>query len=94
MISNFEIVSDFDIRISGSDKIEREEKAMVSSSPVASDIMRELSTYIAKAHKKPIPKDVAEVAKHHLLDARRLIDTVWRIEKVADTRALRPLLRA
>ena len=26
--------------------------------------------------------------------ARRLIDTVWGIEKVADTRALRPLLRA
>jgi 2-methylcitrate dehydratase PrpD len=26
--------------------------------------------------------------------ARRLVDTVWRIEKVADTRALRPLLRA
>ena len=26
--------------------------------------------------------------------AHRLIDTVWRIEKVANTRALRPLLRA
>jgi hypothetical protein len=26
--------------------------------------------------------------------ARTLIDTVWRVEKVADIRALRPLLRA
>jgi 2-methylcitrate dehydratase PrpD len=44
------------------------EKVMQSGNAVASDIMRELSAYIAKAHKKPIPKDVAEIGKHHLLD--------------------------
>jgi len=30
--------------------------------------MRELSAYIAVALKRPLPKDVAEVGKHHLLD--------------------------
>ena len=43
-------------------------KAMVSSNPIASEIMRELSAYIANAHKKSIPKNVAEMGKHHLLD--------------------------
>jgi hypothetical protein len=123
---------------------------MKNENTQASTVMRELSAYIAVALKRPLPKDVAEVGKHHLLDTlaamvsgsrllpgrkaiavkhhtlavrgtaanpmtrveveekcydfiapvlgkkrpRSLIDTVWRIEKVADTRALRPLLRA
>ena len=41
---------------------------MGSGNAVASDIMRELSAYIAVALKRPLPKDVAEVGKHHLLD--------------------------
>lgn len=36
--------------------------------PQVSSIMRELSAYIASALKKPLPKDVAEIGKHHLLD--------------------------
>jgi hypothetical protein len=81
---------------------------MNSGNAAVSSITRELSAYIAGALKKPLPKDVAEMGKHHLLDTlaaivsgsrllpgrRAIIETVWRIEKVADIRALRPLLRA
>jgi 2-methylcitrate dehydratase PrpD len=41
---------------------------MESGNSKASEIMRELSAYIAHAAKKAIPKDVAEIGKHHLLD--------------------------
>ena len=33
-----------------------------------SPVMKTLATYIAQAAKKPLPKNVAERTKHHLLD--------------------------
>ena len=41
---------------------------MNSGNTAVSSIKRELSAYIAGALKKPLPKDVAEMGKHHLLD--------------------------
>jgi 2-methylcitrate dehydratase PrpD len=41
---------------------------MNSGNTAVSSITRELSAYIAGALKKPLPKDVAEMGKHHLLD--------------------------
>jgi 2-methylcitrate dehydratase PrpD len=41
---------------------------MGNGNPQVSSIMRELSEYIAGALKRPLPKDVAEIGKHHLLD--------------------------
>jgi 2-methylcitrate dehydratase PrpD len=41
---------------------------MNSRNTAVSSITRELSAYIAGALKKPLPKDVAEMGKHHLLD--------------------------
>ena len=41
---------------------------MESGNAAVSSIMRELSAYIASALKRPVPKDVAEKSKHHLLD--------------------------
>jgi hypothetical protein len=41
---------------------------MGNGNPQVSSITRELSAYIAHALKKPIPKDVSEIGKHHLLD--------------------------
>lgn len=36
--------------------------------PVVSPLMRDLATYMARAAKKPLPKDVAEKTRHHVLD--------------------------
>ena len=33
-----------------------------------SPVMRGLATYIAQATRKPLPRDVVEKTKHHLLD--------------------------
>jgi 2-methylcitrate dehydratase PrpD len=41
---------------------------MGNGNPQVSSIMREESAYIARALKRPLPKDVAEMGKHHLLD--------------------------
>jgi 2-methylcitrate dehydratase PrpD len=36
--------------------------------PPISDVMRTLSAYIARAPRRPLPREVAEKTKHHLLD--------------------------
>ena len=41
---------------------------MNRSTPEISPLMRELSAYIAAALKRPLPAEVAEAAKHHLID--------------------------
>ena len=38
------------------------------SPPDISPVMQGLATYIAQATKKPLPKEVVERTKHHLLD--------------------------
>ena len=38
------------------------------STPEISPVMQGLATYIAQATKKPLPKEVVEATKHHLLD--------------------------
>ncbi|MGQ0751529.1 MAG: MmgE/PrpD family protein [Betaproteobacteria bacterium] len=41
---------------------------MRNTGPAISPLMRKLSAYIAQAVRRPLPKDVTERAKHHLLD--------------------------